>query len=342
MKKIINYIIVVHGIGQQRKNETILPVIEQFAAARHGKSGSQSILTLGRLTSQTRDKLWIEYKNIPNSPDSMLKSPWQPAPVSENDTQGENLRFVDVCWSGITQRHHEKVGETTKAWSSSLINRLKFRVSKEHIKPEKNSKPTQWIVDTMDTLQKGMLFVETLMGLRVPGVSNEIFGEFLGDVEMYGDFPYTRGQAVRLFHDTMAKIHQAHFDEFPNSVEPRYTIIAHSLGTVMTMDAISYAFANDDSRQSGFNDNNNKDIVHFPGYHDTNEKNVLPELHWVDHLCSYVTLGSPIDKYLSLWTENYLHLNSIEWMDQQRLSKRKNNKIRHLNYADEQDPVGLK
>lgn len=31
----IEYIIAVHGIGEQPKNETIFPVIKQFAARRH-------------------------------------------------------------------------------------------------------------------------------------------------------------------------------------------------------------------------------------------------------------------------------------------------------------------
>jgi len=67
---------------------------------------------------------------------------------------------------------------------------------------------------------------------------------------MYGDSPYTRGLAVRKFHEAMAKVHQAHCKEFGDQLTPHYTIIAHSLGTIMTMDAISYAHANIQSRSS--------------------------------------------------------------------------------------------
>ena len=59
----------------------------------------------------------------------------------------------------------------------------------------------------------------------------------------------------------------------------------------------------------------------------------------MQYLQSYVTLGSPIDKYLALWTVNYAHFNHTEWMDQARIAHRPT-KIRHFNYSDEQDPVG--
>jgi len=56
---------------------------------------------------------------------------------------------------------------------------------------------------------------------------------------------------------------------------------------------------------------------------------------------AFVTLGSPIDKYLVLWWQNYRYLNVPElWMDPALREARKTARIRHFNYADEQDPVG--
>lgn len=349
---VIHYIVVVHGIGQQRKNETVLPVIEQFAAARHKDPEQKSYLTLGRLTSQSKENVWIEYQNIPDSPDPSLKKPW--VPIMANNSQGENIRFVDFCWSDVTRKAHSKVGEPTKKWTDSLINRLKLRVSVESKTEEVKGTPTQWIVDMMETMQEGALFIEKIMGFRLPHLSNEIFGAFLGDVEVYGDFPGARGRAVRLFHETMAKVHATHLAEFPdNNVIPHYTIIAHSLGTVLTMDAIAYAYANDKSRQSTAESTDDDSIVHFPGYNQpffpevqsqagknkTDSKNT-PEVDWIEYLHSYITLGSPIDKYLALWPENYSHFNNKEWMDKARINAKNKDKIQHFNYSDEQDPVG--
>ncbi|MGH8553444.1 MAG: hypothetical protein ACRERS_09120, partial [Methylococcales bacterium] len=135
-------------------------------------------------------------------------------------------------------------------------------------------------------------------------------------------------------------------------VQPQYTIIAHSLGTIMTLDAITYAHANLKSRESS-EVSSNPAIVHFPGYdlstfsHEHSlperfqkfEPKKVPPVEWVDHLASYVTLGSPIDKYLVLWSENYLHLDRTDWLDPDIVQSRPY-KIRHFNYSDEQDPVG--
>lgn len=78
-------------------------------------------------------------------------------------------------------------------------------------------------------------------------------------------------------------------------------------------------------------------MVHLPGY--MNARNPrIPGTEWVHNVRSFVTLGSPIDKYLVLWRENYRHLTYLDWMDNQ--NPQCTDKIRHLNYSDEQDPVG--
>ena len=129
--KIIHYVIVVHGIGQQRKDETVLPVIQQFAASRHDNPEQADYLTLGRLTSQSIEQQWIEYQDIPNSPDKSLhKKIWIPKRASGQQS-GKNIRFVDFCWSEIIKEQHIKAGEKTKVWSDSLINRLKLHVKLE-------------------------------------------------------------------------------------------------------------------------------------------------------------------------------------------------------------------
>ncbi len=164
----IHYVIVVHGIGQQRKNETVLPVIKQFAAARHNNAKQADFMTLGRLSSQTSEKPWIEYQGIPTQPDTALHGKvW--IPQLATGQQGKNIRFVDFCWSEVTADQYAIAGETTKVWSDALINRLKLRVTLEDSCSGKiEEKPTQWIVDMMKVLQEGILFVEKIMDLRIP------------------------------------------------------------------------------------------------------------------------------------------------------------------------------
>ena len=345
-KKTVHYIIAVHGMGEQRKNETVLPIISHFAAARHNKSHHTNQLTLGLLASKSTYTNWIELDGIPSTqPNPELTGEWQP--LITGNPKGDNFRFVDFVWSDVTREQHPQVGQSLKVWSDALINRLQAR---------KNSGANGlgWIIYLLENLQNGLLLIEFVLNLKAQSVSNLIFNDFLGDVELYGDFPNTRGRAVRLFHEMMAKLHSDHIQEFDGNIDididPQYTIIAHSLGTVMALDAIIYAHA-DINVRLGAN--------HYPGYDGAlfshehslseNKKNKrsrgidldtpLPSVDWVDHLTSFVTLGSPIDKYLALWTENYKHFTNTGWLNQNFVPER-TPKIRHFNYSDEQDPVG--
>ncbi|MGR9105927.1 MAG: hypothetical protein ACU843_03250 [Gammaproteobacteria bacterium] len=340
----VHYIIAVHGIGEQRKNETVFPVISQFAAARHAQADQVNVMTLGLLAAECTDADWIELDEIPRVPDSSLHgTQWYPRGAP--DPHGENLRFFDCVWSNVMREQFPHVGQSVKDWSTALLNRLKVR-------EQSGTTVLDWIIQLLATLQDGVLKVQFVLNLRDKSVSKKIFEDFLGDVELYGDFPNTRGRAVRLFHETMAKLHQDHLGRFGSKVKPQYTIIAHSLGTVMTLDAITYAHANEDSRKSS-DVSDNPHILHFPGYNlkkfaheeslpescESCEPGEIPSTEWVRYLASFVTLGSPIDKYLALWTENYLHLDHTDWVDPKILQSR-SEKIRHFNYSDEQDPVG--
>ena len=56
---------------------------------------------------------------------------------------------------------------------------------------------------------------------------------------------------------------------------------------------------------------------------------------WIQRVQSFVTLGSPIDKYLMIWWWNYRYLLKCVCLFQRR-----DRQITHLNYCDELDPVG--
>ena len=79
----------------------------------------------------------------------------------------------------------------------------------------------------------------------------------------------------------------------------------------------------------------------FTGYCSAVERELgiasLPSVEWIEGVDAFVTLGSPIDKYLDLWKPNYGYLQTSKWMARQRDRERL---IRHFNYCDEQDPVG--
>jgi hypothetical protein len=186
---VIRYIIVVHGIGEQRKNET-LSVVNRFAEARRGWSSNQktNILTLGRATGQTgKDNFlnpcrqpvsrepfppWMEFEGIPKDPYITPEKPF----YGERSDSGENLRFVDLCWSDIMQADWPDVGQKTEVWAKSLLGRLRKKYSG-------NPKHT-WILLAFEKLVVTLLLIKKLMTFHIKKMEDLVFNKLLGDVQL--------------------------------------------------------------------------------------------------------------------------------------------------------------
>ncbi len=89
--------------------------------------------------------------------------------------------------------------------------------------------------------------------------------------------------------------------------------------------------------------------------HNTGETTApeIPLLMWRNRVKNFITLGSPIDKYHVMWWQKYLHMGLKrdgfipparwedgvkDWLDDPL--PKKEERIRHYNFCDEQDPVG--
>ena len=109
-------------------------------------------------------------------------------------------------------------------------------------------------------------------------------------------------------------------------------VIAHSLGSVMSFDALMYASAKESVCKGKCG------CWEFPGYRESSNGNCneAPPTDWIRRVESFVTLGSPIDKYLMIWWMNYRYLCSDVYIKKTEEACR----IRHFNYCDELDPVG--
>jgi len=355
----MRYVVVVHGIGEQRKNETVLAVVNRFAEARRADKTAAGGLTLGLATGQTGKenvegpcrfppppddfRPWLEFKGIPLEP-----VPAQGRFLGEADTSGENLRFVDLWWADVLRKDFADVGQEPAEWTRGLLARL----DQKAMGAGRDEAPPAWAIATVREVRELALRVETLLRTKAQALRARIFDDFLGDVQIYGEYVHCRGLSVRRFHRLMARVEAAHALEFeqrngrgPGEDEkPLYTIIAHSLGSVMALDALLYAHAREDLRSTpspGGHD------LPFPEYVSTADlaskdpKVPVKDTSWIRRVDSLVTLGSPIDKYLVLWWQNYRYLNVPHlWMDAELREFRRSVRIRHYNYADEQDPVG--
>lgn len=366
-KKPITYIIGVHGIGEQRENESLLPIINGFARVRECQQSSEEEkealkrhkkaqkiyrpLTQGMLSSQKASTPWVEFSGIPSKPDIVCPPKFIGRRV-QNGECGENFRFIDMHWADVMQDHFGDYGQPVESWTASLIDRLKLRdLDTEH----------NWIPELIESIRKGILPVKNLFTLKqrlLTGTNNTlndtIFNRFLGDAQLYGEYTVTRAEAVYRFHERLADVHTAHLEEMekdPTVGNPRYVVIAHSLGSIMSFDALIYAHGKKTHNKHGL------PVLDFssfsiPGYqpHDQheNDKEIhLPRMDWVPFVDTFISLGSPIDKYLILWWMNYEHLIDRDWLetDSSNLENSpaqifEKTKIQHYNYCDEQDPVG--
>ncbi|NTU91591.1 MAG: hypothetical protein HGA60_06720 [Chlorobiaceae bacterium] len=263
-----HYIVAVHGMGEQKLNTTIPPIIHRFAEIRQNKpegyfdillpasQSSQSVL------SETELHGWSEFRGIPIE-DKEIFEDFDGTPPTI--TAGENFRFVELYWQDILERHQQKFASSTEEWVRAMIKRLENRdITYEEWLPV-------WAIPMLKSIVNIALPLKKFLGIKYAPLVTHIFDGFLGDVHLYGDFAQTRGEAVRHFHAELDKLIFLDFIDWRKReiavsklnreplvpghyLPPKITIIAHSLGSIMSFDALVYAFAKKEIRQL-FSDN---------------------------------------------------------------------------------------
>lgn len=288
-----HYVIVVHGIGEQKVNETATAVVHRFAEARHPKEGIQyenllpSYLSAQSIRRGGMGHGWSEFKGIPVL---LLPGPntkkFDGSPATE--TSGQNFRFVDLRWAPILQRHQERYASPVEQWAPALLDRFK---------EEKNLAPKDWLPSWAEPLLESMvgtlLPIKRLLALWKPQLAKLIFDDFLGDVHLYGDYARTRGRAVRHFHVILDEIFLRDFIDWCHRDErqqnpyqpPVFTIIAHSLGTVLSFDALVYAHAKGEVREMYASSQHSCPSLPFVGYTFDREKEREAWQHILERFC---------------------------------------------------------
>ena len=374
----VRYIVVVHGIGEQRPNETVLAVINRIAEARNPglEPRGADVVTLGMASGQVpprsrESRPWLEFEGIPlDAGEGESSRPFFGRPAFT----GDNIRFFDLLWSGIMKESIGQVGQPPEEWVDALIGRLERKNSAAG--RDRSRRVPLWATEILRLIRQLVVLLRTYLSWGARDVDELIFTRFLGDVQLYGEYPICRGRAVRRFHEELSLLERAHDrseeqlaarardrGEVHEKREARFTVLAHSLGTVMSMDALLHAHADRDLR-AGRSPESIENLP-FPGYMSDGERRLhdewvgqragkgtddeLPDeiafldTSWVDRVDAFVTLGSPIDKYLVLWWLNYKYLACPDqWVDDayRRKLQDSRERIPHYNYCEEQDPVG--
>lgn len=342
-----HYIIVVHGMGEQNQNATAYEVVHLFAEIRQDKkhpTGNATYanflpahLSTQSVRSQGKGHHWSEFNGIEVNP-SVPTGDFDGLPVSNPNWAGKNFIFVDLHWAPILQDQTDKgFASTTEAWTAALLNRLD---------PQTGIIPKEWLeswtLPVLHLIRKTVIPIKKILDFKYPELSKVVFEDVLGDIHLYGDYGRTRGRAVRHFHGVLDEIHLRDFIDWckngPNRNEntyeaPSYTVIAHSLGSIMSFDALVYAFT--DFRVRGARANNGGYSPSFPFYGYTEEQpqevqtwlNLLSELDtaW-DKLAVTFQEGKAREKYNGYgnfrdYLETKSHSRSVPplfWRDQVR------------------------
>jgi hypothetical protein len=374
-----HYVIVVHGMGVQKESVTAYEVIHRFAEVRQGKtSPTYRNLLPPSLSSQSvlsgMGHGWAEFRGIPIDPDDNT-GPFDGLPPT--GTSGRNFRFVDLRWSQILAEDERDYACQMKQWAEAL--RVKFAtIMPQQFRPS-------WAGPLLQQIEDSALTVKAALTYFQPNLSTLIFDEVLGGIHLYGDYVRTRGKAVRHFHFVLDEICLRDFVDWcryePGGYAtyqfPTFTVIAHSLGSIMSYDALMYAFADQKIRAESRHPRHPCPSLPFPAYTEpapaeeaiwrgllaqleslgangTTYKTkfnvpetapVVPVILWRNYVMEFITLGSPIDKFHALWYQNYLHMG---FQAQEHFPsawetdwiEKPQHRITHFNLCDEQDPVG--
>ena len=302
-----NKIIVgVHGIGDQVRYETIQAIAYQFCRYYE----IPTAVPLGSFHNSINDGIVV----LP--------------------TDTDTLYFTEAYWADIARKPETEgyVLEETKQWARTIVERFRTRVNQykaqsgfkknqeqiskkdflhkddlylarnngKHDRVRLNYRMIRSVlyeaIDTINVMEK-LLFVAEKAGIFEFNL-NRILINFLGDVQIVAEFEKYRSAILETF---IAAINKAHALD----TEADIYIVSHSEGTVVSFLGLLEAM------------------------HRGNEK-----CPWIKNVKGFMTLGSPIDKHLTLWP----HL----WNDYARLtcSDSLKDQIKWRNYYDKGDPVG--
>lgn len=339
-----HYIVVVHGMGEQKLNATAYEVVHRFAEIRqdqkHQGNAHYANFLAAHLSTQSvrlegEGHHWSEFNGIEVNP-AVPTGNFDGLPVSNSNWAGKNFRFVDLHWAQILQGQTEKgFASSTEAWTGALLNRLD---------PQTGITPKEWLeswtLPVLHLIRETVIPIKKFLDFKYPELSQVVFEDVLGDIHLYGDYGQTRGRAVRHFHGVLDEIHLGDFIDWckygPHRGEmeyepPSYTVIAHSLGSIMGFDALVYAFTDFRIRRASTNDGGYSPSFPFYGYTEGQPEEVqkwlglLSELHtaWenLDESFRNQNAEETYDRYCNFI--DYLHVTSpskvvppLFWRDQ--------------------------
>jgi hypothetical protein len=208
--------------------------------------------------------------------------------------------FTEVYWAGvpreIVERGHELEG--TQPWIRTLIGRVQRQAMARETLSDRDFEMIEQVLKEMlesIAVLGRVFYLAGKMGIFYFDL-DQVLRDFLGDVQIVTEFKDSHREILALFNRQMATVKK----QYPDA---EIYFVAHSEGTVVTLLGLLHALCDAEG----------------------------PD--WLPNVRGLMTIGSPIDKHLTLWPELFASLA----VPQRRPAR----PIPWRNYYDHGDPIGF-
>lgn len=310
-------IIAIHGIGSQRRSDTIRSVARRFGDR---SKPPLPVMPLGFFYIGKAGEVRVSRLDAPDG------SPLQ------------RIGFAEVFWADIPRKvvKDDETLEETKAWGASVVSRAQATyVRKVTIQPELRDEDFKLCAGVIDEIVQAVAVMENLLAVAEKmGVFKfdlaPLLRDYIDDVQIVTEFSFYRQKIVARFHSAMEQIVERFLAQYPNET-PEIYIVAHSEGTVVSFLGLLEAL-------SGHS------------VCDPDTPSVPISTDWIRFVRGFMTIGSPIDKHLVLWPKIWDGLQLECRRDGAAVLFERDGKerlrlarpIQWRNYYDFGDPIGFK
>ena len=263
------HLVVVHGIGDQKMNQTVIDFVNAF------------VRSMPRAVLDHVDLHNIVERSAPQAADPAVGRP--AFLIIDREGDRDVIAFSEVYWQPVTSAYlaeHRQPPIPIFSWARSIALRLvkerrKHRVAREIIAN----------LETMLSLLRRLAFLYKKTALFA-----DILDRFLGDVQMYVEDETLRARINNVFLDVMendAAIAAEALVQLNAHTAPPCAawddhaiyVVAHSEGTVVSYNSIVQAA---------------KDRESAPG-----------RRAWLPLVRGFVTLGSPLNTHYTIWKNRF-------------------------------------
>src|SRR5262245_1148944 len=264
-------VIAIHGIGSQRRSDTIRSVARRFGDR---EQPPLPVMPLGFFSIGKAGEVHVSRLDV--DPHNELAK----------------VGFAEVFWADIPRQvvKTEDTLEETKAWGKTVVSRAQATYNARVPEPTRRltaddfklcSGVVEEIVETVSVLED-LLYVFNKMGVFKFDLA-PLLRDYIGDVQVVTEFKYYRDRIVARFHGAMAQILATYRANHPGK-SPEIYIVAHSEGTVVSFLGLLQALA-------GISVTDPEAPAGTAPYN----------ADWIQCRRGCMAIGSPIDKHIVLW-----------------------------------------